>query len=59
MTRGFDVKCLNLAEAFARDWTMRFSDEAGAQTKFALCGELAQRIQDTIEEFEEEKGLNR
>jgi hypothetical protein len=57
--RGFDEKCLYLAEAFAMDWKLRYSDDKGMQSKVALCDELAQRIQDIIEEFENEKGLNR
>jgi len=54
--RGFDVKCLALAEAFARDWRVPAS-EAGDDTRRKLTGELAQAIQDTIEVFEAEHYL--
>lgn len=50
---SFDVKCLHLAETFAKDWDQCHSDEAGADKRRKLINELAQRIQDTIEEFEE------
>lgn len=54
---SYDTKCRNLAEDFARDWTIY--DSESTESKQALVGELAQRIQDAIEEFETEKGLNR
>lgn len=58
-TRGFDTKCLRLAEDFSSDWGLSYSSPEGLRTKLSLCTELAQRIQDTIEEFEEEMGVNK
>lgn len=53
--RGFDEDCLRLAEKFARDW---YNFPTSAEETASLCKELAQRIQDDIEDFEREKGIN-
>ena len=48
---SYDQSCRNLAEQFSHDWRRDVAD------KQALVGELAQRIQDAIEDFEQEKEL--
>lgn len=49
---SYDAKCHALAEVFLSDFSI-----IGAGSRAKMEDELAQRIQDAIEDFLEEKGL--
>ena len=59
---SYDSKCYELAAFFAADWKPVDSAEGAAaqyEAKELLCKDLAQLIQDVIEEFEATQGIER